>query len=528
MWDPQPGWHLPLLPPSPSEPSVGPVGPSVEPSAAPLKDEPLEDALPDEEPRPPLDVPAPLLDAPPEEPPPAPPSAPATSPESEAEDDEQLAQMRTPAAPSAAHPIRATLVAKRARYAQCSIAEPESLLAMNAFKPSTDADEARLVLEYKTSGSDAALSGATLAGRRLVLASNSYLLRLMPDSGRVVDRLETFPAEGGLAYDGYRIWQYAGRRFEQLDGRTGLVVQSVSTELRDLTGLECLEGGLLALHQGGHRLAWLHFEKHGRSRKAIAERDLHTEAPLHGLCWVGDELWSSFGNELLRLDPATADVLERLALPGAGEVRDIAGDAQGRFWCVDGVSSDVRVFERPARELGARERPRRSVDVEVEVEGPATDLAAEGLPSLVAEDQFERILVPIDFSAASRCALAVAFLLRERVGSELHLFHLAEQGENSAFLAGAGANLVYGDFAGDARGQLLRFVEHLFPGRSSQVFVHVRIGTALAPKIEEVTREIGATLVLLAGAPHRTIFRTRIERIARDVDCAVMVLMHRP
>jgi nucleotide-binding universal stress UspA family protein len=397
------------------------------------------------------------------------------------------------------------------------------MVAMNALKPSTRADEARLVLEYDTPGTAAAHSGATLAGRRLVLASSAYLLRLVPDSGRVVDRLETFPAEGGLAYDGGQLWQHAGHRFEQLDGRTGLVVQSVSTDLRDLTGLECLEGGLLALHGGGRRLAWLHFETHGRARKAVLERDVMTEAALHGLCWVGEELWSGSGKDLLRLDPATGEALERLSLPGSSEVRDIAGDARGRFWCVDGVTSGVRVFDRPG---GARRAPgasRSGIDT-IASEPPVADIAAIGLSSLVAEDQFERILVPVDFSAASRCALAVAFLLRERVGSEVHLFHLAEQGENSAFLAGAGANLVYGSLAGDARGRLVRFVENLFPGRSPEVFFHVSVGTELAHRIDEVSREIRATLVLLAGAPQRTLFRTRIERIARDVECAVMTL----
>jgi nucleotide-binding universal stress UspA family protein len=525
LCEPQPGWHLPLLPPSPRDPSVPP---EAAPSEAPLdealpEDPPLEDCPPDAAPEeaPPLEFPAAPLDAAPAEPssPMPPPVAGAAPEEVDDEGEEHPAQMSMP---GPAHRI-AVRTPKRARYTRCSIAEPEGMPVMNAIDPSIHAEEARLVLEYDTPGTGAALCGATLAGRRLVLASNAYLLRLVPDSGRVIDRLETFPAEGGLAYDGYRIWQYASRRFEQLDGRTGLVVQSVSTDLRDLTGLECLEGGLLALHDEGRRLAWLHFEAHGRAKKAVAERDVMTAAALHGLCWVGGELWSASGSDLLRLDPVSAAVLERLSLPGSSGVRDMAGDVRGRFWCVDGVTSGVRVFERPEGTRRALEHFRSASETAVN-DKPMTDTGAMGLSTAAAEDQFERILVPVDFSAASRCALAVAFLLHERVGSEIHLFNLAEQGENSAFLAGAGANLVYGDFAGDARAQLHRFVDHLFPGRSSEVFVHVRIGTALARRIDEVSMEVGATLVLLAGTPQRTLFRSRIERIARDVHCAVMVL----
>ncbi|MGH7435485.1 MAG: universal stress protein [Polyangiaceae bacterium] len=396
---------------------------------------------------------------------------------------------------------------------------------MTTLSSSATNDQARLVVEYQTATAGAALCGATLAGRRLVLASNAYLLRLVPDSGRIVDRLETFPAAGGLAYDGNRIWQYCGGRFEQLDSRTGLVVQTVSTEMTDLshlTGLECLEGGLLVLHDQGHSLSWVHIEQRGRSRKAVVEREARTEEALHGLCWIGDDLWSSTGSELVRIDPRTAEVRESLALPGSTGVCDIAGDRRGRFWCVDGVSGDVRVFDLPARSRPADEdaRPGSSTTAQ----RSAADALATGSPALAAEDYFDRILVPVDFSAASRQALAAAFLLRERVGSEVHVFHLAEQGANAAFLSGAGAAVGYDDVVSDAQGELLRFVENLFPGQSSAVTVHAGIGNEVVRAIDEVVREVNATLVLLAGSPHRTLFRTRMERIAREIDAAVLVL----
>jgi hypothetical protein len=64
----------------------------------------------------------------------------------------------------------------------------------------------------------------------------------------------------------------------------------------------------------------------------------------------------------------------------------------------------------------------------------------------------------------------------------------------------------------------------VFPGESSAITVHARIGNEVVSAIGEVAAEVDATLVLLAGSPHRTMFRTRIERIARGLDRAVLVL----
>jgi nucleotide-binding universal stress UspA family protein len=394
----------------------------------------------------------------------------------------------------------------------------------------TRADAAQLVREYEAECPGDALQGATFEGKRLVLANDAYLLRVVPDSGRVVDRLETFPASGGLAFDGHYLWQRSRRSLQQLDGRTGFVVQSVTPELSDVTGLECLRGDLLVLHSGGRRLTRLHVEAHGLSKEAVVVGEHATDESLRGLSWVGGELWSSTDGELVRIDPTTADALERLVLPGSVEVCDIAVDALGRFWCIDGKSRKVRVFARPAsaEEDGpSRSRtqgPASSLVTDISATQPSAGVGPIESPASVAAMSFTRILVPIDFSQASRRALATALLLQERLRSEVHLFHLMEQGADSDFLAGAGALIGYGDLPENARGELVRFVDHLFPGRTAGVVVHARVGTDLVAAINGLARDIGATLVLLAGKPRQTLFRTRIERIVRDVERAVMVL----
>src|SRR5205807_3371311 len=83
---------------------------------------------------------------------------------------------------------------------------------------------------------------------------------------------------------------------------------------------------------------------------------------------------------------------------------------------------------------------------------------------------FRRILVPIDFTGASKRALATALELQRRFGSEVCLFHMTELGANDEFLAGVGGTKATGtELVNEAVGRLQRFVENIFPGSSSLV-----------------------------------------------------------
>lgn len=221
----------------------------------------------------------------------------------------------------------------------------------------TGAHAAQLVREYEVAFHQGPLRGATFEGKRLILAGDAYLLRVAPESGRVVDRFETFPAPGGLAFDGRALWQRSEGSLQQLDARTGIVVQSVHPELEDVTGLECLEGDLLVLHRAGHRLTRMRLEEHlgpedELFKEAVVVREADTVLPLRGLAWAGQELWSSTRDSLVRIDPATAEVEERQLLPVETDVCDLAADVHRRFWCVDGASDKVRVFSAARSDAG--------------------------------------------------------------------------------------------------------------------------------------------------------------------------------
>ncbi len=201
-------------------------------------------------------------------------------------------------------------------------------------------DVARLVFEYEINALDEVIHGVTFDGRRLVLAAGYRIARLMPDGGRVVDQLETFPERGGLAYDGRHLWQHSEGNLQQLDPRTGFVLRSISPRLGEITGLECIGNDVLVLHQAGAALARVET----LNATSIADFDLPT--PLQGLARIGRELWSSTGSELCRLDPGSGKILGRVGLPSGIAACDLAGDAENRVWCVDGKSRRLRAFAR--------------------------------------------------------------------------------------------------------------------------------------------------------------------------------------
>ncbi|MGO8994085.1 MAG: universal stress protein [Polyangiaceae bacterium] len=145
-------------------------------------------------------------------------------------------------------------------------------------------------------------------------------------------------------------------------------------------------------------------------------------------------------------------------------------------------------------------------------------------PIRAAETTFTRLLVPVDFSAGSRRALGAALVLRRSLGSEVHLFNLAELGGNDEYLAGTGANPVTPEeLVEDTKARLLRFVDNVFPGHSREVTVHARMGVDVVHGIERIAKEIGATLVLLGARQRESFFRTDIEKVVRDLNGAVML-----
>jgi nucleotide-binding universal stress UspA family protein len=390
-------------------------------------------------------------------------------------------------------------------------------------------DAATCVLEYEVPGAEGVLNGVTFDAHRLVVASGWTLIRMAPRSGRIVGQLETHPSPGGLAYDGRYLWQFSQGHLQQLDVRTGLVVRSFAPKLDGVTGLECLEGDLLVLHSDGRALSRVRVVDRAEGVEGTVLASVAVPTPMRGLAWLHGELWTSTAGALLAVEPGSARALARIELPPGVEACDLAGDAEGRLWCVDGTSRFVRAFARPRSGEWRRPGPLdRDLEEDAWSSHTPGETAVAGVteaPLAAPDTTFHRILVPVDFSVESRRALSAALALNEGLGSEVHAFHLAEPGANDEFLAGTGAAPVTpSELVEAARDRLRRYVDDFFPAQAARVAIHAHFGGDVVRGIERAAREIGASLVLMAGRPRQSLLRTHMEKITRDLDGAVLVL----
>jgi len=138
---------------------------------------------------------------------------------------------------------------------------------------------------------------------------------------------------------------------------------------------------------------------------------------------------------------------------------------------------------------------------------------------------FARILVPIDYSAGARLALRTALDVQKVMGSEVHLFHLADVGADDRFIASMGGSTTTpAELVAESKARLVEFVENVCPDHSSEVSVHADAGVEIVAGIERVASEVGATVVLLAHRSTSSVFRTHVEQVTRRVEAAVLLL----
>ena len=139
---------------------------------------------------------------------------------------------------------------------------------------------------------------------------------------------------------------------------------------------------------------------------------------------------------------------------------------------------------------------------------------------------FARLLVPIDFSASARQALALALDIAERYGSEVTLFHASGFDDNDEFLDHTGVPWGRSDVLGEAHGHLIRFADAIAPGSGQRIRV-------IAVRDEDPMRAIlracesykpSAVFVGTHLRERRSLRRTRAEKLVRRLACAVILV----
>ena len=211
---------------------------------------------------------------------------------------------------------------------------------------------AEIVREYGPFAGATSVHGVSHDGHRVWAATGAHLVAFDPATGateRTLDRA----CDAGTAFDGRHLWQIAEARIDKIDPATGEVLASIPAPgAGSDSGLTWAEGSLWV---GQYRDRSIHQidPATGAVRRTIESNRFVT-----GVTWVDGDLWhgtwEAEESELRRIDAATGEVLDRLAMPAGTGISGLESDGADLFYCGGGNSGKVRAVRRPAKAGNAR------------------------------------------------------------------------------------------------------------------------------------------------------------------------------
>lgn len=147
-----------------------------------------------------------------------------------------------------------------------------------------------------------------------------------------------------------------------------------------------------------------------------------------------------------------------------------------------------------------------------------------------AASPFERLLVPVDFSSASRAAFALAMRLADWSGSEVWLFNAAGFDDNDEFLDHTGVPWGRSDVVEEVRAHLQDFAEAVVPGSGKRVRIEAVRSEKIVQAVTAACRRHASTMIILGVHPHdkRRLLRSVTERIVHSVDCPAILVRGEP
>ena len=216
--------------------------------------------------------------------------------------------------------------------------------------PITSATEAPLqaaevVREYGPFGGDGRVHGVSHDGRNVWAATGTRLVAFDPANGEPVRSWER-ACDAGTAFDGTHLYQIAEARIDKIDPATGKVLGSIPAPGHGGdSGLAWAEGCLWVGQYRDRRIHQID-PTDGRVIRSIESNRFVT-----GVTWVDGELWHGTwegdDSELRRIDPASGEVRQRLAMPEGSGVSGLESDGAALFYCGGGSSGKVRAVRRP-------------------------------------------------------------------------------------------------------------------------------------------------------------------------------------
>jgi streptogramin lyase len=189
--------------------------------------------------------------------------------------------------------------------------------------------------------------GVTFDGRHVWFASNDGLHSLDPQSKKLGRRLDV-PSDAGTAFDGRHLYQIAGATIQKIDPDTGRILSTIPAPGQGGdSGLTWAEGKLWVGQYRSRQIVCI-----DPSTGTIL-KTLQSDRFVTGVTWLDGELWHGTWegeeSELRRIDPDSAEVLTRLAMPEGSGVSGLESDGTDTFYCGGGSSGTLRAVKRPPR-----------------------------------------------------------------------------------------------------------------------------------------------------------------------------------
>jgi glutamine cyclotransferase len=209
---------------------------------------------------------------------------------------------------------------------------------------------ATIIREYGPFPGVSQVGGVTYDGKNVWIAGGEKLLAVDPDNGNTVRALAV-ACHAGTAFDGKHLFQIAEDRIQKIDPDTGRVLHTIPAPGGGAdSGLAWAEGTLWVGHYRGRKI----YQVDPQTGKIL--RTIDSNRFVTGVTWVDGELWHGTWeddeSEVRRIDPATGEVLEQIAMPEGVGVSGLESDGGERFFCGGGSSGKVRAIRKPVQNAG--------------------------------------------------------------------------------------------------------------------------------------------------------------------------------